>query len=40
VAVGGELVDAKTIAEDRYAVIEDRARQFLAAVAKTPEEGA
>jgi 2-dehydro-3-deoxyphosphogluconate aldolase/(4S)-4-hydroxy-2-oxoglutarate aldolase len=34
VAVGGELVDAKTISEGRYDIIEDRARQFLAAVAK------
>jgi 2-dehydro-3-deoxyphosphogluconate aldolase/(4S)-4-hydroxy-2-oxoglutarate aldolase len=33
VAVGGELVDAKTISEGRYDIIEDRARQFLAAVA-------
>jgi 2-dehydro-3-deoxyphosphogluconate aldolase/(4S)-4-hydroxy-2-oxoglutarate aldolase len=34
VAVGGELVDAKTIHEGRYDIIEDRARQYLAAVAK------
>jgi 2-dehydro-3-deoxyphosphogluconate aldolase / (4S)-4-hydroxy-2-oxoglutarate aldolase len=34
VAVGGELVDAKTIKEGRYDVIEERARQFMAAVAK------
>jgi 2-dehydro-3-deoxyphosphogluconate aldolase/(4S)-4-hydroxy-2-oxoglutarate aldolase len=34
VAVGGELVDAKTIKEGRYDVIEDRARQYLAVVAK------
>jgi 2-dehydro-3-deoxyphosphogluconate aldolase/(4S)-4-hydroxy-2-oxoglutarate aldolase len=34
VAVGGELVDAKTINEGRYDIIEDRARQYLAAVAK------
>ena len=34
VAVGGELVDAKSIAEGRYDVIEDRARQYLAAVAQ------
>ena len=34
VAVGGELCDAKTIKEGRYDVIEDRARQYLAAVAK------
>lgn len=38
VAVGGELVDAKTIAEGRYEVIEDRARQYLAAVAKARGE--
>ncbi len=29
VAVGGELVDAKTIQEGRYEVFEDRARQYL-----------
>src|SRR5512132_3044638 len=29
VAVGGELVDAKSIKESRYDVIEDRARQYL-----------
>jgi 2-dehydro-3-deoxyphosphogluconate aldolase/(4S)-4-hydroxy-2-oxoglutarate aldolase len=34
VAVGGELVDAKTISEGRYDIIEDRARQYLAAVAQ------
>ena len=34
VAVGGELVDAKTISEGRYDIIEERARQFLAAVTK------
>src|SRR5947208_9656206 len=33
VAVGGELVDAKTIAEGRFDIIEDRARQYLAAIA-------
>jgi len=38
VAVGGELVDAKTIKEGRYDVIEDRARQYLAAVAKARAE--
>ena len=31
VAVGGELVDAKSIKEGRYDVIEERARQYLAA---------
>jgi len=34
VAVGGELVDAKTIAEGRFDVIEERARQYLAVIAK------
>jgi len=34
VAVGGELVDAKTIQDGRYEVFEDRAKQYLAAVAK------
>jgi len=34
VAVGAELIDAKTIAEGRYEVFEQRARQFLAEVAK------
>jgi 2-dehydro-3-deoxyphosphogluconate aldolase/(4S)-4-hydroxy-2-oxoglutarate aldolase len=38
VAVGGELVDGKTIQEGRYDVIEDRARQYLAAVAKARAE--
>src|SRR6266853_1092423 len=32
IAVGGELVDAKTIKEGRFEVIEERARQFLACV--------
>src|SRR5579864_886590 len=32
--VGGELVDNKTVAEGRFEVIEERARQYLAAVAK------
>jgi 2-dehydro-3-deoxyphosphogluconate aldolase / (4S)-4-hydroxy-2-oxoglutarate aldolase len=32
VAVGGELVDAKTIAEGRFEVFADRAREYLAAV--------
>ncbi len=32
VAVGGELVDAKTIQEGRYEVFEERAKQYLAAV--------
>ena len=34
VAVGGELVDAKSCKEGRYDVIEDRAKQYLAVVAK------
>ena len=32
--VGGELVDGKTIKEGRYDVIEERARQYQAAIAK------
>ena len=38
IAVGGELVDAKTIKEGRFDVIEDRARQYLACVAKARAE--
>jgi 2-dehydro-3-deoxyphosphogluconate aldolase/(4S)-4-hydroxy-2-oxoglutarate aldolase len=38
VAVGGELVDGKTIKEGRFDVIEDRARQYLACVAKARAE--
>jgi 2-dehydro-3-deoxyphosphogluconate aldolase/(4S)-4-hydroxy-2-oxoglutarate aldolase len=34
VAVGAELIDAKTISEGRYEVFEERARQFLAEVAR------
>lgn len=34
VAVGAELIDAKTIADGRYEVFEQRARLFLAEVAK------
>lgn len=34
VAVGAELIDAKTISEGRYEVFEERARKFLAEVAK------
>ena len=34
VAVGGELVDAKSIKDGRYDVIEERARQYLAVIAK------
>jgi len=39
VAVGGELVDAKTIKEGRFDIIENRARQYLAAIAKARSEG-
>src|SRR2546423_7816919 len=38
VAVGGELVDAKTIKEGRFDMIEERARQYLAVVAKARAE--
>jgi 2-dehydro-3-deoxyphosphogluconate aldolase/(4S)-4-hydroxy-2-oxoglutarate aldolase len=38
VAVGGELIDAKTIKEGRYEVFEERAKQYLAVVAKAREE--
>src|SRR6185503_16191264 len=38
VAVGAELVDAKTIQEGHYEVFEERARQYLAAVAKARSE--
>ena len=38
VAVGGELVDAKTIKEGKYEVFEARARQFLEVVAKARAE--
>jgi 2-dehydro-3-deoxyphosphogluconate aldolase/(4S)-4-hydroxy-2-oxoglutarate aldolase len=38
VAVGGELVDAKCIRENQYDLIEDRARQYLAIVAKARAE--
>jgi len=34
VAVGGELVDAKTIKEGRFDIIEDRARQYLNIIQK------
>ncbi|MBM3726241.1 MAG: bifunctional 4-hydroxy-2-oxoglutarate aldolase/2-dehydro-3-deoxy-phosphogluconate aldolase [Acidobacteria bacterium] len=36
--VGGELIDAKTIQEGRYEVFVERARQYLAAVAKARAE--
>lgn len=38
VAVGGELVDGKLIAEGRYDTIEERSRQFMAAVGKARSE--
>ena len=38
VAVGGELVDAKSIKEGRYDAIEEKARQYLAAVSKARGE--
>ncbi|MBZ5618222.1 MAG: bifunctional 4-hydroxy-2-oxoglutarate aldolase/2-dehydro-3-deoxy-phosphogluconate aldolase [Acidobacteriia bacterium] len=38
IAVGGELVDAKSIKEGRFDVIEDRARQYLAVIAKARSE--
>jgi 2-dehydro-3-deoxyphosphogluconate aldolase / (4S)-4-hydroxy-2-oxoglutarate aldolase len=38
VAVGGELVDAKTIAEGRYEVFEKRAQLYLAVVRKARAE--
>ena len=38
VAVGAELVDAKSIKEGRLDVIEEKARQYLAAIAKAREE--
>jgi len=38
VAVGGELVDAQSIKQGRYDVIEEKARQYLAAIAKARQE--
>lgn len=38
VAVGGELVDAKSVKEGRFEVIEDRAKQYLAVIAKARTE--
>src|SRR5437588_6086387 len=38
VAVGGELVDAKTVREGRFDVIEGRSRQSLAVIAKARAE--
>src|SRR3982751_324602 len=38
VAVGGELIDPQTIKEGKYEVFEQRAKQYLAAVAKARAE--
>ncbi|HWB84873.1 MAG TPA: bifunctional 4-hydroxy-2-oxoglutarate aldolase/2-dehydro-3-deoxy-phosphogluconate aldolase [Bryobacteraceae bacterium] len=38
VAVGGELVDAKAIKEGRFDAIEEKARQYLAVIAKARSE--
>lgn len=38
VAVGGELIDPKTIAEGKYEVFIERARQYVEIVRKTREE--
>src|ERR1017187_1156404 len=38
VAVGSELVDAKTVKEGRYDLIEEKARQYLAAIGKARAE--
>jgi len=38
VAVGAELIDPKTIAEGKYEVFEERARQYLAAIRKARGE--
>jgi 2-dehydro-3-deoxyphosphogluconate aldolase / (4S)-4-hydroxy-2-oxoglutarate aldolase len=38
VAVGGELVDGKSIKEGRYDIIEEKARQYLAVIAKARSE--
>jgi len=38
VAVGGELVDAKLIREGRFDLIEEKARQYLAAIGKARAE--
>jgi 2-dehydro-3-deoxyphosphogluconate aldolase/(4S)-4-hydroxy-2-oxoglutarate aldolase len=40
VGVGGELVDAQCMKDGRYDVIEERARQFVAAIAKARGTGA
>jgi 2-dehydro-3-deoxyphosphogluconate aldolase / (4S)-4-hydroxy-2-oxoglutarate aldolase len=38
VGVGGELVDAKSIQEGRFDIIEDRARQYLSVIQKARSE--
>jgi 2-dehydro-3-deoxyphosphogluconate aldolase/(4S)-4-hydroxy-2-oxoglutarate aldolase len=38
VAVGGELVDGKSVKEGRFDIIEERARQYLAVIAKARAE--
>jgi len=38
VAVGAELVDAKSVKEGRYEIIEEKAKQYLAVVAKARAE--
>jgi 2-dehydro-3-deoxyphosphogluconate aldolase/(4S)-4-hydroxy-2-oxoglutarate aldolase len=38
VAVGAELIDPKTIAEGKYEIFEERARQYLAAIRKARGE--
>ena len=38
VAVGGELVDAKLIRENRYDEMESRARQYLHAISRARAE--
>jgi 2-dehydro-3-deoxyphosphogluconate aldolase/(4S)-4-hydroxy-2-oxoglutarate aldolase len=38
VAVGGELVDAKSVKDGRFDVIEDRARQYLGVIARARSE--
>ena len=38
VAVGAELVDAKSVKEGRFDVIEERARQYLVAIARARSE--
>jgi len=38
VAVGGELVDAKSVKEGRFDLIEEKARQYLAVIVKARQE--